>query len=333
MASYYAGREESLKDIFGAKSVTVTDSAIVVDGRTMPVVDDVILAIDPARAPARLRHLTAAANDGSGEFAADIQQTFGDEWGAFPRVMPEHETEFRQYFDVVDLETLRGKRVADLGCGIGRWSHFLRGHARELVLVDFSEAIFVASRNLRDAPHAIFILADLQRLPFRDDFADFVLCLGVLHHLPVDALAAVRGLARYAPVLLIYLYSALDGRPFTFRLLFGAADLVRRGVSRINNRAFRTAFTWAATLFLYLPFIALGALLRPFGLARFVPLFDFYRGKSLERIRQDAYDRFFTGIEQRVRRDQILALTDTFAEVTVSPGLPRWHFLCRRDVP
>ena len=61
-----------------------------------------------------------------------------------------------------------------------------------------------------------------------------------------------------------------------------------------------------------------------------VPLYDFYKGKSLGRIEQDVYDRFFTRIEQRVTRREIESLRDSFAEVTVSPNLPYWHFLARR---
>jgi len=45
---------------------------------------------------------------------------------------------------------------------------------REMVLLDFSEAIFVARENLRGASNALFFLGDLRRMPFRDDFADLV---------------------------------------------------------------------------------------------------------------------------------------------------------------
>ncbi len=61
-----------------------------------------------------------------------------------------------------------------------------------------------------------------------------------------------------------------------------------------------------------------------------VPLAEAYAGKSLRRLRQEAYDRFFTGIEQRFTRDQICALVDCFHSVTVSEEVPYWHFLCER---
>jgi len=331
--AYYGDKLELLRDLFGADRISLEPERIVIDGHAWPVVDDVIVLLPPEKYPAALRHRLgqAAAPAVSGDtFAEDIQATFGAEWQTFDEILPEHEREFRQYFDIVDIPALRGQRVCDLGCGIGRWSHFLKDVARELILVDFSEAIFVARENLRDAPHAVFIMADLQDLPFRDDCADFAFCLGVAHHLPVEALTAVRRLGRLAPRFLVYLYSALDGHPVHYRLLHAPVGLLRRLVCRVSNPAFRSVFTWLCVLFLYLPMIAVGTLLRPFGLSRYVPLYDFYAGKSLHRIRQDAYDRFFTSIEQRFSRADIMTLTDSFAEVTISPQIPMWHFLCRR---
>jgi SAM-dependent methyltransferase len=334
MSDYYADKIDLLRDIFGADSVVVLPDGIEIDGRRYPIVDDVIVLLDPAQLPATLaRHLAATASESDGDggdFAADIQSTFGREWQTFPEILPEHEAEFRQYFDLVDLEGLKGRRVADLGCGIGRWSHFLKAHADELVLVDFSEAIFVARRNLADADNAVFLMADLLQMPLRAGFADFAFCLGVAHHLPIDALEAVRRLSRYAPRVLVYLYSALDGHPIHYRLLMRPVDALRRAVCRVESEAFRTGFSWLATGLLYLPMIGIGHLLRPLSLSRYVPLFDFYQGKSLNRIRQDAYDRFFTRIEQRFSRRDIAELGDTFSSIEISSGIPMWHFVCER---
>jgi SAM-dependent methyltransferase len=306
---------------------------LVVDGRTYPIIDDVIILLDPSQYPRASPNMLGrndVALERPSDFAEDIQFTFGKEWQEFPRILPEHEADFRNYFDLVDLETLKGARVCDLGCGIGRWSYFLAGKCRELVLVDFSEAIFVARRNLVDASNAFFFMADLKRLPFRKNFADFLFCLGVLHHLPTPAIDAVRALREYAPVLLIYLYYSLDNRPFYFRILLSLVTGLRLLTSRVRNTTFRSAFTWLGTVGIYVPLVFLGALLRPMGLSRHIPLSEAYQGKKLEAIRQDVYDRFFTRIEQRYSRKQIMELEDSFSKVIVSDKLGYWHFLCLR---
>ncbi len=334
--AYYADKVDVLRDLFGARAVEAHSDHIVVDGAVFPVLNDVIL-LDAKRSPpavrAKLAQAPSATAADDAPFSGDIQATFGSEWQEFPTILPEHEREFRQYFDIVPPELVNGKRVCDLGCGMGRWSYFLKDRARELILVDFSEAIFVARHNLRGAPNALFFLGDLTQLPFRRDFADLIVCLGVLHHLPIDALQMTRALGRFAPNLLIYLYSALDAAPPFWRLLFRFVDVVRRVVSRVHNARFRSAFTWLGATFLYMPLVAIGHALRPLGLSRFVPLYEFYRSKSFERVRQDVYDRFFTGIEQRFARTEILGLRDTYARVVVSEQLPVWHFLCQREGP
>lgn len=337
MSRYYADKLESLRDTFGTSALTLEQDWLQVGERRYPIVDDVIVLLDEDEYPPELRARLGVAPEKkaspSKPFAEDIQSTFGDEWTLFPDLLPEHEAEFRNYFDLVDTNALGGQRVCDLGCGIGRWSFFLKDVCRELVLVDFSAAIFVARKNLQDCPRALFFMGNLNALPFRPGFADFLFCLGVLHHLPTDALAEVRNLKKYARVVLVYLYYALDNRPAHFRWLLAIVTAVRLVTAQIRNPTFRAAFTWLGACFVYAPLIWLGHLLEPLGLARYVPLHVDYKGKSLKRIQQDVYDRFFTRIEQRFARTQIAGLADTYAEVRISAHGPYWHFLCRTLEP
>ena len=329
---YYADKLDSLRRLFASEEIALEADALVVAGRRYPVVDDVIVLLDPAQYPPSLRRRLQPREETARlrDFSPDIQFSFGAEWQKFSEILPDHQKEFTEYFDLIDVSRLQNATVCDLGCGIGRWSYFLKDRCRELVLVDFSEAIFVARRNLAGAPRALFFMGDLTRLPFRDDFCDFLFCLGVLHHLPRPALEELRRLKRFAPMLLIYLYYALDNRPFYFRLVLGVVTPVRWLVSRVKFASFRSIFTWVVALGAYVPLTLLGRALRPFGLAKLVPLYAHYHDKSVQRIRQDVYDRFFTTIEQRFTRREILTLADTFATVRVSEGQPYWHFVCLR---
>jgi SAM-dependent methyltransferase len=329
---YYADKLQSLKDIFGTSQVRQEADRLIVNGRVYPIIDDVIILLDPFQYTDGLKKRIEGVNPEAtkvSDFAKDIQFTFGEEWQKFPRILPEHKNEFALYFDLVDILRLKDSRVCDLGCGIGRWSYFLKDRCRELVLVDFSEAIFVARFNLRECNRALFFMGDLKRLPFKDNYADFLFCIGVLHHLPTNALEEVRKLKNYAPTLLIYLYYTLDNRPLIFRALLSFVTIIRKFLSKIRNQGLRIFFTELFAILLYYPLIGLGKIFNIFGLGRYVPLYEAYNGKTLKRIRQDVYDRFFTRIEQRFSRNEILALKDTFKNVTVSEALPFWHFLCK----
>lgn len=315
---YYRNKISSLQNIFGTKDLEVNEKNLRVGRAEYPIQNDVIL-------------LDTHAQHSPADFAEDIQYTFGAEWTEHREILSEHGAEFAQYTDLLDWASLANSRVCDLGCGSGRWSTFLKDRCRELVLVDFSEAIFVARENLRGTDHCLFFKGDLTRLPFSPNFADLIVCLGVLHHLPVPCLQAARDLKKFAPRILIFLYYALDNRPWYFRALLGLVTTIRQILSRIRSPAFRTAFSFLGAVLMYLPLIGLGKLLSLFGLGRYVPLYEFYGNKSTKRIKQDVYDRFFTRIEQRVSRAQIMELKPDFAEVRISNYIPYWHFLLVRD--
>lgn len=331
--SYYADKTNSLADIFGTSSVNLSADHLEVDGRVYPIIDDVIILLEPPQYPESLRaRLSPGVGSTSIEkYAPEIQMHYGKFWKEWSGLLPYHEREFAEYFDLVDLSSLDNARICDLGCGMGRWSYLLlqKVQCREAILVDFSEAIFTARQLLAGAPQALFFMGDITRLPFRPGFADFIMALGVLHHLPVDCLQVVRQLKQYTPRLLVYLYYALDNKPFYYRWLLNLYTPLRLRLWKVRSDRFRIAFSWFGLVFFYLPFIGLGYLLKPFGLSKYVPLFEEHHWVGLEGMRHSVYDRFFTHIEQRVKRRQIEELRDTFSQVTIADGQAYWHFLCQ----
>ena len=284
-AMYYSNKLDILMDIFGAEDVKVEKECLTVNDKIYPIVDDVIILLEPAQYPESLSKRLKVDKRNiptvDMEFAEDIQFTFGEEWQEFPDIIFEHEKEFSQYFDLIKLSDLKNKRICDLGCGIGRWGHFLKDQCKELILVDFSEAIFVARNNLKDDENILYFMGDLRRLPFRDDFVDFLFCIGVLHHLPCSALEEVRSLKKYAFQLLIYLYYALDNRPFYFRVLLMFATRLRLQAASVRNSHFRNLFCWAGVFFVYYPFIILGSIFRLLGRSHLIPLYESYHDKTL----------------------------------------------------
>ena len=331
---YYNNKIKTLSEIFGTSEIQLEGSFINVAGRVYPIVDDVIILLEPHQIPSRISEkiqCLTREEEIAPSIANDIQYTFGEEWKIYNKILPQHHDEFKLYFDLIDLPALESKRIGDLGCGIGRWSYFLKDIAKEIVLIDFSESIFEARKNLSESDNMIFIMADVLDLPFQDNTFDFIFCLGVLHHIPLPALQSVRKLSRLAPTFLVYLYYALDNRGILYKLIFFFVDLIRNSISNITSSTARLILTELLMWLLYIPTIFVGKILSMFGVSDSkVPFYSIYGHMNLGRIRQDVYDRFFTRIEQRVSKEEIYKLSDTFSEVTISDSLPFWHFSCRR---
>lgn len=264
---------------------------------------------------------------GTGE---DVRRSFSEEWASYPEILPEHNDEFSAYFDLVDLDSLERSVVMDLGCGSGRWSAKLAQHCKSIILIDFSDAIFVAKENLEDAPNAVFFRGDVTKLPFKGSSVDFLFSLGVLHHLDQPCLPAAQDLMRLGPRGLFYLYYALDNRPGYFKTLLRGVTATRAALNRVKSEGARRRISRAMARGVYRPMVGLGRLADRLGLAAPVPLYESYRGKSIDRIEQDAYDRFFTSIEQRVSREDIERAFSPEWRVTFSEREPFWHFLVER---
>lgn len=321
MASHDPLKSAVLARLFGVpvESVRLSQSGVSLGSRMYEIVDGVIILDKQPVA-----ELTISGTK------EDVRRSFSEEWQNFAQFLPEHESEFNSYFDIVEEISLATATIIDLGCGSGRWSAKLAPSCGAIVLVDFSDAIFVARQNLASFHNVLFFRGDITNLPFQGDCADYIFSLGVLHHLEQPCLDIARDLMRLAPEGLFYLYYAVDNRPWYFTNLLQVATWIRSACSKITSRNSRRIATLAGALLIYKPLIWLGGLLRTLGLPIEIPLYSGYRGKSLARIQQDVYDRLFTSIEQRVSREQILKeLTPDF-EVLISPSEPYWHFTVRR---
>jgi SAM-dependent methyltransferase len=166
--------------------------------------------------------------------------SFGDEWSRFDqRAMSEAELQqtFNGYFGIFPWEDLPEHAAGfDMGCGSGRWAKLVAPRVGTLTLIDASsDALAVAKTTLAEQGNVRFVEARVDTAPLAKASQDFGYSLGVLHHLP-DTAQAIRSCAEYlkpgAPFL-VYLYYRFDNRPWWFRGLWQASEVVRGVVSRL----------------------------------------------------------------------------------------------------
>ncbi len=120
--------------------------------------------------------------------------SFGYEWTTYSRVQSDAELNAnisRSRLELnlgFPLEFLKGMNVLELGCGPGRFTEHFVQHAKSVVAVDLSNAIFhnsaLGHRNL------LAIKANLMEVPPLSEPIDLVFCRGVIQHTasPQDSL-------------------------------------------------------------------------------------------------------------------------------------------------
>jgi len=89
-------------------------------------------------------------------------------------------------FDAIQIDNLKGKKVLDVGCGIGQYSVFFALHGADLYGIDISEVgistakMIAIENNVADSCH--FEVKDFSNSGFQDNFFDIVIFHEVLHH-------------------------------------------------------------------------------------------------------------------------------------------------------
>ncbi len=103
---------------------------------------------------------------------------------------------------------LRGKKVLEAGCGMGKYVSVASTLDAELVVgLDASDAVERACEVTERRPNVLIVQGDIFRPPLRGGF-DFAYSVGVLHHTPAprQAFMSVASLVRPGGELAVWLY-------------------------------------------------------------------------------------------------------------------------------
>src|SRR3990172_12193817 len=93
----------------------------------------------------------------------------------------------RRFQYLVDYGSIKkGKRALELGCGTGVFTKKLADKGGKLVAIDISMALIQKARNKMKGRGVEFVVADIERLPFKQGVFDSVVGISVLHHLSLD---------------------------------------------------------------------------------------------------------------------------------------------------
>jgi len=190
-------------------------------------------------------------------------QNFGFEWNVHALTQldtdssDESERTFRSKTGFTP-EQLRGKRVLDVGCGMGRFSDVASKWGATVVGVDLSRAVDAAQRNIGSRENIHIAQANIFQLPFREETFDVIFSIGVLHHTPNPKAAFdnLPKLLRAEGKIAIWLYNGYDA----FRWRF--SDLYRRFTPRLPKRMLHSLAYAAIPLYYVYKIPGVGLFLR-----------------------------------------------------------------------
>jgi ubiquinone/menaquinone biosynthesis C-methylase UbiE/uncharacterized protein YbaR (Trm112 family) len=250
-----------------------------------------------------------AAAEGS---ADDVKQrtadSFAYEWQRFGDLREQWRKNFADYMQPHPPESFAGRLLLDVGTGSGRHAFHAAELGARVVAVDIGRSIDVARANL--PPRALTVQADAEQLPFEPGSFDFVISIGVLHHLPDPqrALERLVPMARPGGHVHVYLYWVPE-RPWHV-LVLRLVTAARRVTVRLPHRLLHAlcvplaavlavAFVW--------PYRAMRRVPRLRRLAGALPL-KTYADYPFGVLVNDQFDRFSAPLERRYTRAEAAAM-------------------------
>ena len=260
-------------------------------------------------------------------------KSFGEEWKNFNAFSNEDIQVLGEgYFDIVTREMVNENTIlGDFGCGSGRFIKYFQPIAKKLIGIDPSEAIFAADKLLGYDEKIELCRASISNIPYPDEYFDFAMSIGVLHHIPDTKQAMIDCVKKVKKggYFFTYLYYSFDNRGLAFKILWKLSEIFRWGVSKLPQKLKMIACDILAVVF-YMPFVLLSRMLYalkvPAKIVDKIPLSP-YSKTSFFVIRNDSLDRFGTPLEQRYSKKEIQIMMEQSGlhNIIFSPNVGFWH--------
>lgn len=269
---------------------------------------------------------------------------FGGEWKAFNYLdagqLEELREQFSAYIRALPLEVKERTDmfVGDFGAGSGRWAHFFLDFAKELWLVEPGIESFALLQERFATNEKVHILNQtVSENSVPAESLDLAVSLGVLHHIP-DTVRGVQDIYKKMKpggYFLCYLYYTLEDKPSYYRMIWRVSNRLRLMISKLPYVPRRLVCELIALL-IYFPFARVSKALKKVGAdPHNIPLHH-YQDMTYYVMRNDAFDRFGTSLEQRFTKAQIAEMVRgagfDLSTLQFSDVEPYWTFSVRKPL-
>jgi len=235
---------------------------------------------------------------------------FGYEWNEYSELRPEYEEQFRRWTVVIPEADWAGKRFLDVGCGMGRNSHWPMTYgAASGASVDIDDRSLASARKtLERWPQVEIRKQSAYEIAFADPF-DIVFSIGVIHHLaePERAVRRMMEAAKPGGRVVIWVYG-YENNEWIVRYFNPLRRLLFARMPIGLTHAFSTFLTVILWLGLRL------------GIGR-IEYFKLIRSFTFRHLRSIVFDQMLPRIAHYWRRDEVEALMRKagLTEIRVEP--------------
>ncbi len=240
------------------------------------------------------------------------QNEWADQWSRFK---DDSLFLFQEWIRPHTLESFRGKRVLDAGCGPGHHVLMVAPYAREVVGIDLNTAE-IARQETKDQKNVSILEGDLAVVPQQDPF-DMVYCIGVIHHTddPDKTFENLKRLTRKGGTLIVWAYS-FEGNFWNRTLV---EWLKRNGLGQLP-RGLLLFLSKVITLLLY-PIVWTVYLLPLKAILPFYEYFGNFRKLSFQRNLQNVHDKLNAPQTIFITRERVERWfnSNDFESVHISP--------------
>jgi 2-polyprenyl-3-methyl-5-hydroxy-6-metoxy-1,4-benzoquinol methylase len=232
-------------------------------------------------------------------------ESFAFEWQRFGQIREVWEKNFLDYMQPHGPSFFNGLRVLDAGTGSGRHARQAALYGATVAAIDLGDSIDVARANVPES--VLTVQADLEVMPFEPHSFDFVVSIGVLHHLPdtQQALDSLVQFVRPGGRIRIYVYWQPERR--WHRSVLRAVGIARTVTTRLPHRLLEAlCYPLAAGLWvgIVLPYKLLRNSGRASRIAESLPL-KTYADYPFRWLVSDQFDRLSAPIERRYTASQV----------------------------
>ena len=164
-------------------------------------------------------------------------KSFGFQWNFFKKVQIDRENRSIESKKRFEKETkykfnwLNNKIILDAGSGAGRFLEYSSMSSKLVVAADMSNAIEASYKNFKNINNIFFIQADLNHLPFKNNFFDGCYSIGVIQHTPrpMETIGSITKKIKVGGVIALSIYQR---KPWT---LLNGKYLIRHLTKRLNK--------------------------------------------------------------------------------------------------